>query len=559
MTTAAAGVLPDRSIGKWERLCLERIARHHREWPAKGYYYDIEAAERVVTFIEEYCRHYKGEWAGQPMLLSEWQKRCLLEAFGWFNEAGFRVVRSVWIEVARKNGKSQFAAAVGMYLLVADHEPGAEVYSSATKRDQARIVFNAARAIVRQNKELRKHVKVQRTQLLVDRTDSKFEPLSADAHTLDGLDPHGNIIDEIHAHRTREVWDVLDTAMGARRQPMTWVITTAGVYDPEQIGWQQHEYAQNILEGIFEDDSLLIYMCAADDDIPWDSTEAIEQANPNLGISVKAEYLAIQCTKARAQASFTNTYRRLHTNQWTQAHTLWLKLEDWRACAGELPPKKYLATLPCWGGLDLSSKVDLTAMALAFYDERPDPEDEDAPALWYLAVEHFMPADDIVERSREDKVPYDRWAEQGYITLTPGNVIDYDFIIEHACDSADRFDLLELAYDPWNAMQTAVKLQSEGLTVVEMRQGYATLSEPTKEFESLIISQQLRHGGNPVLAWEANNVVVVEDPAGNIKPDKQKSRRRIDGIVAGIMAIGRGIISDGGRSVYEDRWLTILQ
>lgn len=540
-----------RSIGRMERKCLARMERMGREFKAKGYRFSKPRAEEAVKFIEKFCKHYKGEWAGQPMLLELWQKRCIHFVFGWLLPSGHRVIRTMWIEVARKNGKSQLAAAIGCYLLIADNEPGAEIYSSATMRDQAKIVWNAARMIIKQNPVLSKFVKPQQGQIWVDRTSSKFVPLSADAKTLDGLDPHGNIVDEVHAHRNREVWDVLDTAMGARRQPLTVVITTAGVYDPEQIGWQQHDYATSLVDGIIEDETWFVLICCADEDVAWDSEEAMQQANPNWGVSVKPSYLRTQRDKAQKQASFTNTYKRLHLNLWTAALTLWLNIDQWKACGGELPDREYLKTLPCWAGLDLSTKIDLTAVSFAFYDAEPD--------LWYLLLHFFLPGDDVHERSKEDKVPYDRWAEQGWITLTDGNVIDYEWILDTVLDEADAFDLQEVAYDPWNCEQTAMKLEAEGVEVVAMRQGFATMSEPCKEFEKCVVGNSLRHGDNPVLTWMANNTTVLRDPSDNLRVDKKASRKRIDGIPASIMAMGRGIVSvDTGSDLEERGGLLIL-
>jgi phage terminase large subunit-like protein len=543
--------LPVRSIGKLEQACLDLIAHRHATWPAKGYHFNADLGGRPTRFIEKHCKHYKGEWAGQPMRLGEWQKLINREVFGWVDDLGFRVVRTVWIEVARKNGKSQWGGATADYLLTADGEEGAEIYSSATRRDQAKIVFDAAKMIVKQDDELRSRVKAHRTRLIVESTNSFMEPLSAEAHTLDGLNPHGNFIDEIHAHRSREVWDVLDTAMGARRQPLTWVMTTAGVYSPEAIGWELHDYARQIAEGSLEDDSWFVWISCADEDVPPFGSVAMEQANPNIDVSVHRDYLKKQAEKAQAQPGFANTYKRLHTNVWTQASKVWLPVDKWNDCGGDLPADSHLRTLPCWAGLDLSTKIDLTAFAMAFHDE--------TAGLWHLLMQYYMPGDDIEERGRRDRVPYSRWAEQGLITLTDGNVIDYDYILRDVGEWADEYDIREIAYDPWNAEGTAIKLESEGMTMARMRQGYASLSEPTKEFEKLVVGRQLRHGDDPVLRWMANNVVVTEDPAGNQKPDKAKSRQRIDGIVAAIMAVGRGLVAGGKRSVYEDRGMTLIQ
>ena len=489
--------------------------------------------------------------AGTPLKLEPWQTFYFGNLFGWYRKDGTRRFRSSYLQVARKNGKSQWAGAIAVYLLMADGEHGAEIYSSATKRDQAKIVWNASSKMVKQNRHLSQYIRQSRNVLICDKMDSRFEPLSSDAHTLDGLDPHGNIIDEVHAHKTREVWDVLDTAMGARRQPLTWVITTAGTYSPEQIGWLQHEYACDVLDEVFEDDTLFPYICAADDDIPWDSPEAAEQANPNLGISVKPEYINAQRKKAQDQPSFTNAYKRLHTNRWTQSIERWLDFNRWKACGGAMATDAYLRSLPCWAALDLSTKIDMTALALAWWDE---PED-----LWWLRVQSFLPSEDIERRAHRDKVPYADWARRGFIHLTPGNAIDYKFIVDAVLSANDEWNLQVVAYDPWNAAQTAMELEAEGIETVSMNQGYCTMSEPSKEFERLVVSLKLRHGDNPCLTWQANNITISEDPAGNIKPNKAKGKRRIDGVVAGIMAIGRGLLTGEDISPYKDRGIIVLK
>ncbi len=542
-----------RSVGKTERKCRARVARMALEFEAKGYTYSTERAEWALGFIEGQCRHGKGEWGGQLMLLEEWQREAILFVFGWMNLKGFRVIRTMWVEVARKNGKSQLAAAIGCYLLIADGEPGAEIYSSATTRPQAKIVWDAATDIVDRNDILSKCAKTRQGDIWVDETSSKFVPLSADAATLDGLNPHGNIIDEVHAHKTRQVWDVLDTAMGARRQPLTVVITTAGIYDPEQIGYQQHEYAESLLDEIFEDESWFVWIFSADMVDPkdpggvvsWDSEAALQQANPNWDSFANVEYLLKQRDKAQKQAGYTNTFKRYHLNQWTASLTCWLNIDQWKSCGGPLPDREYLRTLPCWGGLDLSSKIDLSAVVFAFWDAEE--------SLWYLMPHLFLPGDGIVKKSKEDKVPYDRWAELGYLTLTDGNVIDQAYILDVIMDHNDEFKLEEVGYDPWNCDQAGILMEAAGIDSVPMNQGWRTMSEPCKEFEKLIVSGALRHGSNDVLNWMANNVMVKVDESDNYRPDKKASRRRIDGIVGSIMAIGRGIMSTDTGSDIEDR------
>lgn len=541
---------PDRPmgrVGRLERLAYERAERDHNN-PPDGCWFDVAEADRALAFFGM-LRHHKGEWAGQPVDLQPWQVFTIREVFGWKREDGTRRYRTDYEEIARKNGKSTKAAGMGLYLTLADQEPGAEVYSSATKRDQARIVFDAAKEMVRRSPELRKYVKSYRGNMSVARLGAKFEPLSAEGDTLDGLNPHGNIVDELHAHRTRLVWDVLDTAMGARRQPLTVAITTAGMYDPTSIGWEIHNYACQVLEGVFEDESFFAFIAAADEGDDWTDPEVWWKANPNLDVSVKREYLAQQIEKAKRQPTFLNTVLRLHLNLWMQQVTRWISMRDWKACP-EREDEAALYGSPAYAGLDLSSKLDLTALILVvpaeggFYDV--------VPRFW-------CPQDTAAQRSMDDRVPYDAWIRDGWIEGTPGDVIDYEFIEAEVRGLADLFDIRELAYDPWSAMQTALRLQNEGLTVVEVRQGYRDMSEPCKELERLVVSGKLRHGDHPVLSWMANNVAVMEDPAGNLKLAKDRSAEKIDGVVALAMAIGRAIVNQGsGRSVYETRGVLTL-
>lgn len=332
-----------RTMGKLELLFHKRhkddleLSLSPQGHP-RGLRFDPAAGRRVVDFIERFCKHHKGEWAGKPLLLEEWQKAIVVQAFGWMRRDGTRRYRTVYIEVARKNGKSELAGGLGLYLLVGDGEAGAEVYSSATKKDQARIVWKTAEQMVKASPELRRFVQTYQSSLVVERNASSFQPLSAESNTLDGLNPHGNIIDELHAHRDRGVWDVLDSAMGARRQPMTIAITTAGIYDREGIGWEMHDYATKVLEGTFADDSFFAYIATPDEGDDHFSELAQQKANPNWGVSVKPDYLAKQAEKAQRQPGFLNEYLIKHLNVWTQQAQRWIPLDKWAACEPELPP-----------------------------------------------------------------------------------------------------------------------------------------------------------------------------------------------------------------------------
>ena len=527
--------------GRLVRLGRQREERDRKYGFQRGLWFDEEAAQRVVDFFSV-LRHYKGEWAGQRFDLAEWQIVDVLQPlFGWMRADGTRRFRTAYLEIPRKNGKSSLAAGLGLYLVSSDGEPGAEVYSTATKRDQAKIVWGDAEQMVRMSPQLKRHMQTFRNNINVPESGSKFEPLGADSNRMDGLNPHANITDELHAHRDRRVWDVMVTAMGARRQPLSIAITTAGVYQPQSIGWEQHNHAVQVLEGTVEDDEFFAYIAAADPDDDWTDPQVWAKANPNLGISVKQDFLAAQCEKAKASTAFRNTFLRLHLNRWTAQVERWLEMDGWTACGTESDPDD-LVGLQCFGGLDLASTTDIAALVLAF---------PDVDGTMDVLCRFWVPEERIVDRARRDRVPYDAWAEDGWITPTEGNVIDYDVIRRDVKDLGERYNIESIGFDPWNATQIATQLTDDGLQMVPTRQGYASLSGPSKDLEGLVISHKLAHANNPVLRWMASNVAVEDDAAGNIKPSKKKSTERIDGIVALVMAIDRATRYSNKDLVWE--------
>ena len=534
-----------RAIGKYERLYHERHERDLRlAYPQgrprdpqetqhpQGLWYDEAAGQRVVDFIEGYCRHSKGEWAGQRIVLTADQRERWRRVFGWKRADGTRRFRIVYMEIARKNAKSTEAAAVGVYLTVADHEPGAEVYSSATKEEQAKIVWSAAEAMVKQSPPLKRWLRTYRKNISCERMGSKFEPLGADSDTLDGLNPHGNIVDETHAHKDRALWDVLQTAQGARRQPLTIAITTAGTYDPTSIGWELHEYAMKVLDGALEDDRFFAYIAAADEGDDYRDERSWEKANPNLDVSIKRDYLREQCEHAARQPSFLNTFLRLHLNQWTQQITRWISMEAWNSCNTTPGPMEGRVA---YGGLDLSTKLDISALTLVL------PSDD---GFYDLLFRFWVPEELVEERARRHALPdYAAWVRDGHLMATPGNVIDYEFIRRDLLGLAGTLKLRELGFDPWNAQQLATQLsEQDGFTMVEMRQGVRTLSEPSKEFEKLIMAKKFRHGGHPVMRWMVSNVTIRRDANENIAPDKEHAAGKIDGVVSTIMGLGRALL-----------------
>lgn len=520
------------------------------------FWFDEAAASRVVNFFSKYLRHTKGRWAGSPFELQDWQRDDIIRPlFGWRRRDGTRRYRTAYIEIPRKNGKSTLCAGIGLYLLFGDNEPGAEIYSAAADRDQAAIVFEQARSMVEKSPSLLKRCKMYKRSISIPKLGSVYRVLSAEAFTKHGLNAHGIIFDELHAQPHRDLWDVLNTSTGARSQPMMVQITTAG-YNRESICWEQHEYARQILEALLEDDSYFAYIAAAGPDDSWTDSATWRRANPGYDITVSAEYLAQECARAEQVPAYQNTFRRLHLNQWTSQESRWLDMRAWDVCSGPhnwdaLPA--HLHGREAYGGLDLAKTTDIAAWVLVF-----PPQDD---GLWYVLPRFFIPREGLIERSKRDRVPYDAWVRGGLVLATDGNVIDYDYIQAQIKADGHNYVIKEIAFDRWGATLMSQKLDELGFTMVEFGQGFASMSAPTKELLRLILQREIAHGAHPVLRWMADNVVTREDAAGNIKPDKAKSRQKIDGVVALIMGLDRAVRHfqpPPPPSVYESRGLVIL-
>lgn len=536
-----------RAMGRYERACWER---HRRDLELaalpgghpRGFVFSPDHGERVVQFVEGFCRHYKGEWAGRPLLLEEWQRRIIRIVFGWLkpspNTAGewVRRFRTAYIEIARKNGKSLLAAALGLYLLIADGEEGAEVYASATKLEQAEIVWLDAVKMAQRSPELRQFLRTFKGSITCGRTSSFFKPLAADSKKLDGLNPHGNVVDELHAHPERGLWDVLQSAMGARRSPLTLAITTAGHLDTESIGYEQHDYAQKILDGEFEDDTFFAFIAAADPEEDHFTDVALEKANPNIDVSAKRDYLHAQAAKARRLPNAMPEYLTKHLNVWSQQSKGWIALDVWRKCEPAAVDREAreleLRGAECFGGLDLAEKLDLCALVLEF----PRPEG------FVTICRFWLPEERMRSYAQKGQRFFEQWHRDGWLTCTPGNVIDHEFIQAEVVALSKVYRIRELAYDPWKATQTATKLLAEGVQMVECRQGFKTYTEPVSDVEVSVVQGRLRHGNNPVLRWCVANAVITSDAAGNRKLDKSKSKGKIDGAVALVMARSRTIV-----------------
>jgi phage terminase large subunit-like protein len=514
------------------RRHLRDLERQNTE--AFPYYFDPDAGQHVIDFFR-YCRHFKGEWSGQVIRLEPWQQFILWVLFGWKrSKNGYRRFRLAYIEVARGNGKSVLVGGIGLYLLAADGERGAEIYSAATKRDQAKILFDYAREMVRQSPELSSMIDSYRNNLSVVATASKFEPLASDDKKMDGYRISGGLIDELHAHPTRGVYDVIETGTGARRQPLIICITTAGTPSPNSICLEKRNQAEKVLTGVLEDETFFPIIFTLDEgDDPFDESKWAK-ANPNLGISVSLEdELRPKALRARETPSAQANFKTKHLNIWVSSRSRWVPVERWDACREDFSPAELIGK-ECFAGLDLSTTTDISSLVLVF------PWENDTIRVLPF---YWVPLENADLRARRDRVPYPAWISAGNIEGTPGNVIDYGFIRKKIVALADVYKFRELAADPWNATQILQQLQEEdGLPVLEMRQGFASMSSPMKTLEALVMSQKLRHPGCPVMRWMWDNISVKMDPAGNVKPDKEKSAERIDGVVAMVMAVGRAAL-----------------
>jgi phage terminase large subunit-like protein len=505
------------------------------EWPP---------GERAVAFIES-LSHTKGRWAGQPFRLLPWQRALIKQLFGTLRPDGTRQYRTCYVELGRKNGKTTLAAAVALYLLCADGEARGEVYSAAGDRDQASLAYHEAVALALATPALRERCRIVRSGRIIEyaETGGFYRAIPADAAGSHGYNASGIILDEAHVQPNRDLYDTLVTSVGARRQPLVFIITTAG-YDRTSLCWELHEYARQVRDGIIDDPTFLPVLFGAEEGDDWTDPAVWRRANPSLGETISEAFLAEECQRARQTPDYQNTFRRLYLSQWVSQETRWMPMDAWDACAAPVRPEPGQR---CWVGLDLASTTDLAALVALF-------EDGDGySVLPYL----FAPADNIRERGNRDRVPYERWASEGYLELTPGNVIDYGRIAARLDALLREYDVVEVGYDPWNATQFVQPFADQGVVCTPVRQGYQSLSEPTKRLRALVLEGQLRHGGHPVLRWMADNVVVRTDENENVRPIKPSSRQRIDGIVATIIALSRAHAGDGG-SVYDQRGVLVI-
>lgn len=489
----------------------------------------LEAGKRAAAWIERCCPLVDGEWAGHPFRLEDWQRTEVIEPlFGTITPDGNRVYRTALIGIPRKNGKTTLGAAMALRLLIGDNEPGAQVFSCAADRDQARLCFDIAQRMVEASPILSKICKVQRNVIVVPKLGASYRAASAQAFTKHGLSPHGIIFDELHAQPNRELWDVMTSGQGARRQPLTIAITTAG-YDRTSICYEQYEYGRQIRAGLVNDPTFFFRWWGADEEDDWTDEATWAKANPNYPIVPKPEFLAGEFTQAKQLPGRQNAFRNLYLNQWVQQLTRWIDLGLWDENAG-MVDETDLEGRDCFVGVDMASTSDFTAYVLVF-----PPTDDDEKTR--VVCRFFLPQAAVEFRSKIRPM-LETWAREGLLTMTEGDVVDDKALQESLRADADRFRIRAIGFDPWDARSLMQFAQDDlGLEVEKVNQSMARLSSPSKELERLLGARAIEHGGHPILRWMADNVTVRTDGDGRIKPDKKKSLEKIDGIVALVIAL----------------------
>lgn len=509
-------------------------------------HYDKANADRAVKFIEN-LRHTKAKWAGKRFWLLPWQETLVRDIFGTVKEDGTRQFRTAYVEICKKVGKSELAAAIALYLLYADNEPSAEVYGAAADRQQASIVFDVAKRMVELTPALLKRSKIMgATKRIVNYSNAGiYQVLSADVGNKHGFSVSGLVFDEIHNQPNRNLYDVLTKGSSdARANPLHFIITTAG-NDRNSIAFELHTKALDILNGRREDPTFYPVVYGLADDEDWTDEKNWYKVNPSLGYTVEIDRLRDAFREAQQNPADEVTFRWLRLNQWVSSTVAWIPDQIY-ALGNEAIDMESLKGRECYGGLDLSSSGDITAFVLVFPPHNGKEKYVILPFFW-------VPQDTIPLRVRRTSVPYDKWQAQGYLMATEGNVIHYGFIEKFIDDLGKIYNIKEIAYDRWGAVEMTQALEGMGFTVVPFGQGFSSMSPPTKRFYELLMEGKMVHGAHPVLRWMAGNVVVDTDPAGNIKVTKRRSPDKVDGIVAAIMALDRCIRHEENTgSVYDD-------
>ena len=512
---------------EWVIKACERQKRDLESLP--GYTFNTKRGAKVCYFVE-HLRHTKGPLARQKIVLEPWQIFILTTVFGWVDSTGARRFKDVYIEVPRGNGKSALSSGIALYMLAADGEYGAECYSFATTGDQAKIVFDVARQMAQMSPDVKTalNLTVQKHSITQLTTGSSFSAKNSKDDSLDGLNTHFGCIDELHAHKTRGLYDVIETSIGKRKQPMVWTITTAG-FDTSGICYEVRSIVTMILNQTVQVESQFGIIYTIDEDDDWTSDAALIKANPNWGVSVNPETLISHREKALTLPSAVNNFKTKYLDVWCSAKSAWMDMQAWKACEDPTLDITDFEGQPCIIGLDLGAKNDITAKVRLFPRQRSDGKAE------YNAFFDFYLPEDTIEKSTNSQ--YQGWVEQGFIHQTPGAMTDFSIVEEGLREDLSRLEVQAIAYDPWQATQLATRLSEDGAPMVEFRNTVQNMSDPMKSLEALVLDGRIKYCPNPAMTWMMGNVVAKLDAKDNIFPRKERYENKIDGPVAMIYAL----------------------
>lgn len=536
---------------KWVKLSVKRWYRDLETGGDRGLYFDENAAARVFRF-SGYCRQYEGEYAGLPLELQGWQCFIIANVFGWMREDGTRRFRIAYEKVARKNGKSTKLAFIANYGLLGDNEGGPRVYSAATKRDQAKELYDAAEAMIAQSPKLSRLVKTYNDRIVAKKTRGRLQPLSKDSKSMDGLNVHFGLIDELHAHRDSSTWDVIKSARGARKQALIWAITTEGFLTDGPDADQQ-EYAIKILEGAIEDDSYFAIIYTLDDPKKWDQEEEWIKANPNMGVSVGLSDMREQCRMAKEIPTERIEFLTKRLDIKVRGEAKWMNLESFIKCLAEYNDQEPWSDDPsgenrgadAWGGLDLSSHEDITALSLTIRLKNGKTK---------IFSRGYLPTEALARRLKKGDKSLERFVQEGTLVLTPGQTVDYDYIKADIRKACAYFNIQGIAFDRWNSNQLVNDMLGEGVPMIEFGQGFGSMSTPMKELMVRVLNQTIEYN-NSLLYWAMSNLVADINAAADIKPAKDKIKDKIDPVAALIMALGIMILMPPKKkvkSIYAD-------
>lgn len=527
---------------------------------APGAVFDPDRVDKVIKAFS-LLRHTQGQWAGQPLRPDPWQVAYILApVFGWVRwdedaDAYVRIVRELYVDVPRKNGKSTLAGGLAIYMTCADGEGGAQVITAATTKEQAGFVFEPVKKLAEAAPALKRHVKPLKGIILHPKSGSYFKPISSVAGAQHGANIHCAIIDELHEHKTPELVETIETGTGSRRQPLVVIITTADSGKRESVYDRKRQRIEKLARRVFEAPSVygVVWAAERDDDPHVEATW--RKANPGYGVSPTRSYLQAKSDEAKQSPADLAKYLRLHLGRRTKQETKFISLESWHRNAG-MVDEATLAGREAYGGLDLASTSDLSALCWLF----PDDERGGFDAIWRL----WTPEDNVEALDQRTAGAASVWVRQGLLVATPGNVADYDYIRLQIDRDMDAFDVRSIGFDPWNATPLTNKLAEDGAPLVKVRQGFVTMSPPLKELQRLLLKGTpqvplFRHGGNDAVTWMVDNLAVAMDPAGNVKPDKARSAEKIDAVSAAVTALSEAMTREQPvKSAYEDGGLEVV-